>query len=97
MIEKAIGFPGKPRERPRDPRFSSGPCKKYPGWEIAHLNTDYLGRSHRAKNLHPTNISMFNGNYAMDMEYKTPASQRKATNQPIDSRRPINRLSISNG
>ncbi|MCH8106312.1 MAG: phosphoserine transaminase [Proteobacteria bacterium] len=50
MIEKAIGFPGKPRERPRDPRFSSGPCKKYPGWEIAHLNTDYLGRSHRAKN-----------------------------------------------
>ncbi|MCH8177120.1 MAG: phosphoserine transaminase [Proteobacteria bacterium] len=50
MIEKAIGFPEKPRERPRDPRFSSGPCKKYPGWELAHLNTEYLGRSHRAKN-----------------------------------------------
>jgi phosphoserine aminotransferase len=50
MIEKATGFPEKPRERPRDPRFSSGPCKKYPGWELAHLNTDYLGRSHRANN-----------------------------------------------
>lgn len=50
MIEKAGGFPEKPRERPRDPRFSSGPCKKYPGWELAHLNTEYLGRSHRAKN-----------------------------------------------
>ena len=49
MIEEASGFPEKPRERPRDPRFSSGPCKKYPGWELAHLNTDYLGRSHRAK------------------------------------------------
>ena len=50
MIEKASGFPEKPCERPRDPRFSSGPCKKYPGWELAHLNTEYLGRSHRAKN-----------------------------------------------
>ncbi len=50
MIEEASGFPEKPGERPRDPRFSSGPCKKYPGWELAHLNTDYLGRSHRAKN-----------------------------------------------
>ncbi len=50
MIEKAGGFSEKPRERPRDPRFSSGPCKKYPGWELAHLNTEYLGRSHRAKN-----------------------------------------------
>ena len=49
MIEKASGFPDKPRIRPQDPRFSSGPCKKFPGWDVASLNTDFLGRSHRAK------------------------------------------------
>ncbi len=49
MNEKASGFPGKPRARPQDPRFSSGPCKKFPGWDIARLNTSFLGRSHRAK------------------------------------------------
>ena len=49
MIEKANGFPDKPRIRPQDPRFSSGPCKKFPGWDITRLNTDFLGRSHRAK------------------------------------------------
>ncbi|MFT5708230.1 MAG: phosphoserine aminotransferase [Oceanospirillaceae bacterium] len=49
MIEKANGFPEKPSLRPQDPRFSSGPCKKYPGWDISHLNLTQLGRSHRAK------------------------------------------------
>ena len=49
MIEKANGFPEKPSLRPQDPRFSSGPCKKYPGWDISHLNLNQLGRSHRAK------------------------------------------------
>ncbi len=49
MNEEASGLPERPRIRPADPRFSSGPCKKYPGWDISHLNTDYLGRSHRAK------------------------------------------------
>ncbi len=49
MNEKADRFPAQPRVRPEDPRFSSGPCKKYPGWDISHLNTDFLGRSHRAK------------------------------------------------
>lgn len=49
MIEEANGFPEKPSLRPQDPRFSSGPCKKYPGWDINHLNTTQLGRSHRAK------------------------------------------------
>ena len=49
MNEEAIRFPERPRVRPADPRFSSGPCKKYPGWDISHLSTDYLGRSHRAK------------------------------------------------
>jgi len=49
MNEEAIGLPERPRVRPADPRFSSGPCKKYPGWDLSHLNTEFLGRSHRAK------------------------------------------------
>ncbi|MDJ0779764.1 MAG: phosphoserine transaminase [Gammaproteobacteria bacterium] len=49
MNEEASGLPVQPRVRPADARFSSGPCKKYPGWNISHLNTDFLGRSHRAK------------------------------------------------
>ncbi len=49
MNEEASGLPEQPRVRPADPRFSSGPCKKYPGWDITHLNTKFLGRSHRAK------------------------------------------------
>ena len=49
MNEEANGLPVRPSVRPADARFSSGPCKKYPGWDISHLNTDYLGRSHRAK------------------------------------------------
>ncbi|MCP4332721.1 MAG: phosphoserine transaminase [Gammaproteobacteria bacterium] len=49
MNEEAIGLPVCPSVRPADARFSSGPCKKYPGWDISHLNTEYLGRSHRAK------------------------------------------------
>ncbi len=49
MNEEANGLPVHPSVRPADPRFSSGPCKKYPGWDISHLNTEFLGRSHRAK------------------------------------------------
>ncbi len=49
MNEEANGLPERPRVRPADPRFSSGPCKKYPGWDLSHLNTDFLGRSHRAR------------------------------------------------
>jgi len=49
MNEEASGLPERPRVRPADPRFSSEPCKKYPGWDITHLNTEFLGRSHRAK------------------------------------------------
>src|SRR5210317_924623 len=49
MNEEAARFHGQPSVRPADPRFSSGPCKKYPGWEISHLHTEFLGRSHRAK------------------------------------------------
>ncbi|MFQ3665741.1 MAG: phosphoserine transaminase [Sphingomonadaceae bacterium] len=39
----------KPAVRPIRPHFSSGPCAKRPGWELAALPTDSLGRSHRAK------------------------------------------------
>ncbi len=49
MNEEADGLPERPRVRPADPRFSSGPCKKYPGWDLSHLNTEFLGRSHRAR------------------------------------------------
>ncbi len=38
----------KPGLRPADPRFSSGPCVKRPGWTTATLNNAFLGRSHRA-------------------------------------------------
>jgi phosphoserine aminotransferase len=39
----------RPRVLPADARFSSGPCKKYPGWNVSHLRTEFLGRSHRAR------------------------------------------------
>lgn len=41
--------PAKPALRPADPRFSSGPTKKRPGWTTDALNGAVLGRSHRAK------------------------------------------------
>ncbi len=39
----------KPGQRPANPRFSSGPCAKRPGWSPAALTDAALGRSHRAK------------------------------------------------
>ncbi len=39
----------KPDIRPSNPRFSSGPCAKRPGWSVAALEGALLGRSHRAK------------------------------------------------
>ena len=38
-----------PAVRPANPRFSSGPCVKRPGWSLAALGDAALGRSHRAK------------------------------------------------
>jgi phosphoserine aminotransferase len=37
-----------PKVRPQNPRFSSGPCAKRPGWELSALKDAPLGRSHRA-------------------------------------------------
>jgi len=39
----------KPSRRPRSPRFSCGPCTKFPGWTVDVLAAAPLGRSHRAK------------------------------------------------
>jgi phosphoserine aminotransferase len=41
--------PAKPARRPINPRFSSGPCAKRPGWSPDALGDAFLGRSHRAK------------------------------------------------
>jgi phosphoserine aminotransferase len=40
-------FP-KPTLKPANPSFSCGPCAKRPGWALAQLNQDTVGRSHRA-------------------------------------------------
>jgi phosphoserine aminotransferase len=37
----------KPALRPKNPRFSSGPCTKHPGWSVEALKGALLGRNHR--------------------------------------------------
>jgi phosphoserine aminotransferase len=49
MGDKLMTTPAKPGVRPADPRFSSGPTKKRPGWTTDALKDAALGRSHRAK------------------------------------------------
>jgi phosphoserine aminotransferase len=39
----------RPDRRPSNPRFSSGPCAKRPGWTPDALAGAFLGRSHRSK------------------------------------------------
>lgn len=38
-----------PALKPANPRFSSGPCAKRPGWTVEALSGAPVGRSHRAK------------------------------------------------
>ena len=38
----------KPTRKPRNPNFSSGPCSKRPGYDLARLDPATLGRSHRS-------------------------------------------------
>ncbi len=38
----------KPTNKPGNPNFSSGPCSKRPGYDLANLDTRSLGRSHRS-------------------------------------------------
>ena len=38
----------KPNTKPANPNFSSGPCAKRPGYDLAKLNIESLGRSHRS-------------------------------------------------
>ena len=38
----------KPTVKPSSPDFSSGPCKKRPGWTVDALSDGALGRSHRS-------------------------------------------------
>jgi phosphoserine aminotransferase len=48
-LQKAMTTLTKPDRRPSNPRFSSGPCAKRPGWTPDALAGAFLGRSHRAK------------------------------------------------
>ncbi len=41
----------KPLMHPNSPHFSSGPCKKFPGWSIEKFSTNFAGRSHRGRDL----------------------------------------------
>lgn len=38
----------KPTRKPQSPNFSSGPCAKRPGYDVAQLDLRALGRSHRS-------------------------------------------------
>ncbi len=49
MTDTAAGFSSKPDVRPANAQFSSGPCRKHPGWDLSSFSTQHLGRSHRAK------------------------------------------------
>jgi phosphoserine aminotransferase len=40
-------LPPKPARRPANPRFSSGPCTKHPGWSLDGLKATLHGRNHR--------------------------------------------------
>ncbi len=43
-----MSVPQRPDVRPQNPCFSSGPCAKRPGWNLAALDNAVLERSHRS-------------------------------------------------
>jgi phosphoserine aminotransferase len=43
------GTVSRPEQKPTNPNFSSGPCRKRPGWSLQALEGAALGRSHRSK------------------------------------------------
>lgn len=47
-IEITVNPMDKPTQKPINPNFSSGPCSKRPGYDVAKLDVSTLGRSHRA-------------------------------------------------
>jgi phosphoserine aminotransferase len=49
MMASAVTDAVRPRIRPHNPDFSSGPCAKRPGWTLEALSGAALGRSHRAR------------------------------------------------
>jgi phosphoserine aminotransferase len=48
MTDASARLGAQPAALPRNPRFSSGPCAKPPGWSLDQLSDASLGRSHRA-------------------------------------------------
>ena len=49
LAANARAMSAMPGVKPASPNFSSGPCKKRPGYELSGLADAPLGRSHRAK------------------------------------------------
>ncbi len=48
LANGALARRAKPGARPQRAHFSSGPCAKPPGWDLAKLDLAVLGRSHRS-------------------------------------------------
>ncbi|TNC82346.1 MAG: phosphoserine transaminase [Oleiphilus sp.] len=47
-MPESVQDSAKPSIKPVNPNFSSGPCSKRPGYDVATLDISTLGRSHRA-------------------------------------------------
>ena len=56
----------RPAMKPGDPRFSSGPCPKRPGWSLPALEGATLGRSHRMAGAKAN--ALLRGKYSPDIE-----------------------------